>query len=312
MKTKRTRRPAAEAQRPRAHSPMRKASLPRLSAAFYAALENFNGTVRRVQKKLSGVHVHETRVAGRRLLAWLELLTPVLEPTVRKELCGMVKKHLRALGNLRDVQVQRSQVKPLMSRFAAARPFCHWLSQKENKLARKAGKRLQAGGGSQPWRRVERRCRRQVSRALEIIEEDALAWLILQRVELAQAEARDLLERVDPAETSSIHRTRIAFKKLRYMLNALGTELPAFSASRRARMQRYQSIMGRVQDLETLLARFEKYQRRHGADPAADALFRGALIRRRDQSVQAFLDIAGRLEEYWVPIFQRKELQAAK
>ena len=58
---------------------------------------------------------------------------------------------------------------------------------------------------------------------------------------------------VDPAQLVSIHRLRVAFKKFRYMVEAIYPCLPNFPETLLKRMQEYQTEMGNVHDIQVFL-----------------------------------------------------------
>ena len=68
---------------------------------------------------------------------------------------------------------------------------------------------------------------------------------------------------VDPAQPSSVHRVRIAFKKFRYMLEIIFPILPGFPEAHLKNMHSYQTVMGEIQDVEVLLQTLEEYAANH-------------------------------------------------
>ena len=58
---------------------------------------------------------------------------------------------------------------------------------------------------------------------------------------------------VDPNQPATIHRLRIAFKKFRYMIEAIYPVLQNFPADFLKRMHEYQAAMGDIQDMEVAL-----------------------------------------------------------
>ena len=99
----------------------------------------------------------------------------------------------------------------------------------------------------------------------------------------------------------SIHRTRIAFKRFRYMVEALSPLLPAVTDQHRHAMRGYQSMMGDIQDVEVMLATLDKFLRRKKIKTAAAGRLRNELLRRRQWLIQVYLNAAGRLRQFWPP-----------
>ena len=79
--------------------------------------------LRRCQKKFTPARVHESRVATRRLLSLMELLSPFLaRGRVRKSEAAL-KQHLDMFDKLRDTQVELQAVRELRHDYPAARRF---------------------------------------------------------------------------------------------------------------------------------------------------------------------------------------------
>ena len=108
-----------------------------------------------------------------------------------------------------------------------------------------------------------------------------------------------------------IHQIRIAFKKFRYMVEALASIVPGISDRQLRAMQAYQQRLGKIQDVEVLLARLEKFAKKGELEESFFQAFREKLLRRRDRLVTRFLSSADRLLEFW-PIQPRFPLAARR
>ncbi|HKI68528.1 MAG TPA: CHAD domain-containing protein, partial [Verrucomicrobiae bacterium] len=85
--------------------------------------------------------------------------------------------------------------------------------------------------------------------------------LVRLRRRLDKAFARGVAQRrkILPADPLTIHRTRVAFKKFRYMVEQLQPLLPGLSDDLLDRLREYQKLMGDIQDCETLLTTLDKF-----------------------------------------------------
>jgi CHAD domain-containing protein len=107
-----------------------------------------------------------------------------------------------------------------------------------------------------------------------------------------------LKARIDPANTDTIHRTRIAFKRFRYMVEALATLLPGVTDRRLAAMHHYQTMMGDIQDIEVLLATLGNFLRRKEVKAESASHFRDELLRRRQWLIQRYMNTAAKLRDF--------------
>jgi CHAD domain-containing protein len=111
--------------------------------------------------------------------------------------------------------------------------------------------------------------------------------------------ARQLRTRINPRDPWTIHRTRVAFKRFRYMVEALAERLPGVTGERLAAMRHYQTMMGEIQDAEVLLRTLDKFLRKKEIKPEAARRFRAELLRRRQRLIRIYLKAADQLLEFW-------------
>ncbi len=194
--------------------------------------------------------VHDLRVAIRRLVAAIDLLSTVVPAselgTVRQQLKGALKR----MGRLRDVQVQLLAVKKLSEEFPGLDAFSTVLMLRE----RKALGRVAHGLPKLPTRRMQqlislaaRRFKGSLrSRAVRTAAGQALQGSLAGTF-LRTVEARRAMTSQDPR---TIHRLRIAFKKFRYATEILSRDV---ERDHHKSMNDFQTIMGNIRDTEILI-----------------------------------------------------------
>jgi CHAD domain-containing protein len=106
---------------------------------------------------------------------------------------------------------------------------------------------------------------------------------------------RQVLEPGDPA---TIHRLRIAFKKYRYLAEAVQPLLLAATPEVMKAMHAYQQAMGQIQDQAVLVRQLEAWLRKAGS--ADQALFRYLRERRNelDANARRFVSDTKQLDEF--------------
>lgn len=268
-----------------------------LAASLKQQWKRYRKELKRCQKKFSEKAVHETRIATRRLLSLVELLGPFLSATNAEAVRERLKRHLDTFDDLRDTHVQLLAVASLRRPFPAARPFHAYLRDREDRLTRRARKDI---------RRIKLR---RLGTLVAACRDDFDAWRresdpetalarLFRSVNDAFARTQALRARINPGDPLTIHRTRIAFKKYRYMVEALVPSLPGLSPSLLARMRRYQARMGSIQDAEVLLAGLDKFLRKTKTARAEVAPFRAAIVRRQQRWIRTFMASSGKLDEF--------------
>jgi CHAD domain-containing protein len=186
----------------------------------------------------------------------------------------------------------------MLRSFVAARPFYVYLSRREARLlkgTRKEIKRLRTGGLG----KLLDRCRVEAEANRDEGTPKQAAARLLRSVDGAFARTARLRARVDPKRTKTIHRTRIAFKKFRYMAEALAAHLPGANEKTLAAMHHYQTMMGDIQDIEVLLGTLDKFLGKEHVPPGPARYLREELLRRRNWLVRVFMDHAYQLDGFW-------------
>jgi CHAD domain-containing protein len=260
---------------------------------------------KRCRRKFSKRAIHEARVETRRLLAVIELLRDFLSAAKLREIESALKGRLDIFDAVRDTQVQLALIEETGPVFGAARRFRDHLIKREKRVARKALRN--AGTASlRPLGRLVAGARDDVhSNSRRCTPEQAGARL-LHSADDAFQRAVELRERIEARDPQSIHTTRIAFKKFRYMVEALSEYLGATNEQSFAAMHDYQSMMGDIQDADVLLKAWEKFLRKKGIDSTAARQFSQQLLHRRQSLIQAYLERADLLREFW-PLSQHEQ-----
>jgi len=102
---------------------------------------------------------------------------------------------------------------------------------------------------------------------------------------------------VNPAQATSIHRVRVAFKAFRYMVEITHPILPDFPLEDLKTMHDYQSLMGEIQDVEVIMQAL--------ADaPVQVSSFDPEPVRRyyercHAEAISAYLEGMNQLDTFW-------------
>jgi len=263
------------------------------------------------QERFSEEAVHDSRVETRRLLSTIELLGAfVPERDIRKARRAL-KHHLDTFGQLRDTQVQLTYVGRMAGTFPDAHAFYDWLRDRKaryTRTTRKAVKHIKTKRLGRCLAAFEKEIRRQRK---QIPREQAFA-IVRRAINQAFARVAQLCRRVRADDTKTIHRTRIAFKHFRYMVEALAPLLPAVTDDHRRAMRGYQCMMGDIQDMEVLLAALNKFVQKEEVNAAAARRLKNELVRWRRVLIQVYLNAADRLRRFWPPPGLRQQTQKRK
>jgi CHAD domain-containing protein len=213
-----------------------------------------------------------------------------------------LKKQLNMFGPLRDAQVQVLSVDKMLPSFPELHKFYAYLVKRKESLVQyldvevehvKTGKVKRAIGAAirQAEGHLDTPAKQREKLAAAIHAVDAAFNIVVQR-KLA----------INPTDSSTIHPMRVAFKKFRYMVEALAPMLNWVTRKHLKAMNAFQGSMGDIQDAEVLLSRATAFARKRGTESGtslAPAL--AELSRRRTMLTESFLRTADTLFTFWRP-----------
>ena len=245
----------------RVRSGVRKPGLPvvplqRLAREVRRSADDFRKRVRRCRHELDVRSVHHLRIQARRLVVWCELLAALGAGNHAVEARRRVKRLLRSLGRLRDLHVQRDLLEGAPKRLVKPARFLR------RRLKREESRRMQ---------RVKDRCRRQhpgrisdlldsvfqAGRFSRDVSPEVLSQGIIDWIASLQAEAGKRLRGARATMPASVHRFRIAVKRLRYGLEAAVELMPKLKSGAADPLRDLQVELGKIQDAEVCRLRVE-------------------------------------------------------
>lgn len=256
--------------------------------------------LKRCQADFCRSAVHDTRVSTRKLLSLLTLLETLLPDAHFKPLWAALKELLHSFGVLRDTQVQLKFIKPLADDLRGADAVYGWLQRREKRQTGKA-------------RKVVKHTRlKQLDRQMTALEKairsprkhstpTAAAAALLDAMRRAFADAEQLRRCIRSADPATIHRARIAFKRLRYMLEDASPWLVNISKEQRLAMRDHQRRMGEVQDLRLLRKTVEKFAKKEKKWRGSLSAVKGKLARRQKEVIRCFMKRSRKIQSFRPP-----------
>ena len=282
----------------------------RASTSLAASLANcvkaerrrYRKRLERCQRKFSESAVHDLRIQTRRLLALLELLGALHSPGPLKKIRKVLKQRLDAFDELRDTHVQMSLLSELDPRFPEPCDLDALLCRRERRLTDELHQGVLATKQARLERRLKTVEKKFRESAGQIPREEARLAI---RAVLREAYDRvvTLRRRIRPNRAATVHRTRVAFKRFRYMSELLRPYLPGLKAKDLDRMRDYQTMMGNLQDMEVLLASLRRAVADKEISGRAVGPLRRELQRRRRELMDTYLAAADRLFDFEKSVF---------
>ena len=268
-----------------------------LASRFKAERRRYGKRLERGQREFSEKAVHDLRVETRRLLALLDVLLALHFPGPLRKIRKVFKKRLDAFDALRDTHVQLLLLKPLCQEFPEARELDAVLCERAQRLTNELRTEVHATKHAH-WERRLRIVEEELRDSADEMAGEEARLAILSAVDEAFDQVVALSGRVRPDRTATIHRTRVAFKRFRYMCELLCPYLQELKAGDLGRMREYQAMMGNIQDIVVLLAGVRSAVADKEISGRAVGPLRRELLRRRRELIDIYLAAADRLFDF--------------
>jgi CHAD domain-containing protein len=243
--------------------------------------------------------VHELRVAIRRLISQFILVNQIFPGRGSEKARNILKRQLESLGDLRDTHVAQLFLRRQLIKFPDLVDLLARLERRERSLIKRASRKIA--------RFKTKKLEKWVYSSSGLIERQSHSHRVPQHIrsialQSANAALTDVVGRwrmIDRTDLGTIHRTRVAFKKFRYIVESLPPELTGFGKRDLRMLARYQRRMGNIQDFEVILACVISFMKRQ-ENVQLDS-FCGYLKSRRTRALRSFLQKSDRLLQLWPP-----------
>jgi CHAD domain-containing protein len=284
---------------------------PILAAALENRWQSYHKQLRACQDKFSEAAVHELRVATRRLLAQFILLECLAPGAALDKARRILKRRLATLGDLRDTQVQRLFIEEKATSFPELVLLRAWLKRRERRLAKSASGKVSRFKTKKLEQWISATTADLTANAHRSRAQSRLTDAVLRAAAQAFAEAVERRRAISLTDLRTIHQTRVAFKRFRYILESLSPGITGLSRRQLRALAYYQRKMGIIQDLEVMQRCVARYTRKDKRREAPLHRFCRYLRQRRARALRSFLKSADRLFQFWPPaalVAQRNSL----
>jgi CHAD domain-containing protein len=206
--------------------------------------------------------IHDLRVASRRMGASLLLLESVLGADRPSKARRQLKRLMKKLGALRDIQVQVAIVEKWKGTESILK-FRESLERTERREKDRARDYLSSYRKKKILQELKDFERDAVKRLKDIpeaaIKTSMEITISVQRINLEAARNARV-----PTDPRSLHAVRRTARKLRYCLEAAAETVGAASRSELQRLKKTQTELGNQRDQQLLKVKFEEWQRNRG------------------------------------------------
>ncbi len=256
--------------------------------------KDYRAELKRCRAEFSNEAVHDLLSAARRMLALIQLLNSISPRPRLEKLNRAFKDQLVEFNDLRDTQVVLAEISEALQELPQLQEFEHYLQGVEKRLLKSLRKKLKVIDIFEVSRRI-RRMRESLKAEASLNGE--LVLQVLQTVDDAYLITQQRRKWINPAQASTIHHVRIAFKAFRYMVEIVHPLLPGFPPENLKHMHEYQALMGEIQDVEIIVQRL--------ADaPARTVAFDTGPVHRYYQNTHAkaisvYLECVDQLDTFW-------------
>ena len=242
----------------------------------------------RCQRRFSEAAVHELRVETRRLLAMLDLLRAFQFSRTLRKTRRVLKRRLDAFDALRDTHVCLALLKPLRREVPEARVLDPLWRRQERQWVAELRRNIKATKHARLQKRLKKLETSLRESAITAPRQTTNA-LVLAALREAFANVEALRRGVRRRSPATIHRLRVAFKRVRYKCELLRPLLPGLTKKHLQHMRAFQARMGDIQDLEVMLAAVTMATEQQHVPPVVARGLRQTLLARRRDAIDRFL-----------------------
>ena len=245
--------------------------------------------------------VHELRVATRRLISQLDMLQLMQGYGKTEKLCDMLRRQLKSLGPLRDTHVQLKIIGQQTNRFPELLLFLEHLKRREARAIEAASQQIRDFGTKKLRKWIGGLIQDLSESETDVRQNEKLRAVALSCASRAFEETVCRRQSIDFTDARTIHRTRVAFKKFRYVVETLPPKLTGLSKRDMRVLAWYQRRMGNIQDLEVVKTSLAEFlRRRDHAEPLLEPFSRYLRLRQQ-RALRLFRKSADRLGDFWPP-----------
>jgi CHAD domain-containing protein len=256
--------------------------------------KNYRAELKRCRAEFSNEAVHDLRVASRRMLAFVRLMNSISPRPRLQKLSRAFKDQLDEFDDLRDIQVVLAEISETIQELPQLQEFQNHLQEVEKGLLKTLRKKLRVIDLFDVSKRIRR-----MRESLKAEPNGDFVRPALQAVDDAFLITRQRRNWINPAQATSIHRVRVAFKSFRYMVEIIHPVLPDFPSENLECMHDYQSLMGEIQDVEIIMqALADAPIQVSSFDPGP---VRSYYERCHADAVSAYLEQKDQLDTFWRP-----------
>ena len=256
--------------------------------------KNYRAELKRCRAEFSNEAVHDLRSASRRMLALIRLLKSISPRPRLQKLNRAFKDQLDEFDDLRDIQVVLAEVSETVKELPQLQEFQDHLQSVEKGLLKTLRKRLRVVDLFDVSKRIRR-----LRESLKHERDGDLLLQSFQAVDDSFLITKRRRDWINPAQATSIHRVRIAFKSFRYMVEIIHPLLDDYPAQNLKYMHDYQSLMGEIQDMEVIMQALTDA-------PVNVSSFDPEPVRRyyercHAKAISAYLESMNQLDSFWRP-----------
>jgi CHAD domain-containing protein len=262
----------------------------------------YRGRLDQCRKRPSVDSVHDLRVATRRLMALLLMLQSMRSSGGKTDkFSRLLKRQLKSLGPLRDAHVQQQFIEQQVERFPELLLLRKYVKRREKQALKTAACQIRDFKMKQLGRWVRRLILAILEREKNVARNQRLTAAGLKCADGAYAETVRRRQSIDSSDLKTIHKTRVAFKKFRYVVESLPPEITGLTRRDLRMLDGYQRKMGAIQDLEVVQNGLTEFLRGHRNAERLLGPFSEYLRRRQRLALRSFSKSADRLSGFWSP-----------
>jgi len=257
--------------------------------------EKFLDQLEACSRKCSEKAVHDLRVATRRLLAFIDLISVISGQAKVQKMRRILKKFFAGFDELRDIQVMLLEVSNIRRELPDIVPFLDFLKNSEQFCLTRVSRHIKEHKTAIMSKAFDSVC----GQLATLIDQETRCSDLIDAGDKAYAVVLHRYDWMDLAQVASIHRVRISFKLFRYTVEMIASAIPDFPARNFKAMHTYQTSLGLVQDVEILLLALAGFYENNPS--LKSTTVRHYYQQQYAKAIQAYWNNKDQLMKFWRP-----------
>lgn len=222
---------------------------------FEAGISKYSANLKLCKKVFSEESVHDLRVSIRRMITIDRVMNKIIPNDNVSSVISYLKSQIKIFNPLRDTQVIMIKIQEMIQIHPTLEIFDSELKERENNYILSLKKQIQ----NLSFPRIKPAFE-ELNELFNVsnVSDRIISALIINCINSSFTKVIELNDIASSDNRRSLHKVRLAFKKLRYQIEAF-SKIINYPENRRKDIGKFQDILGAIQDNSVLMKNIKEF-----------------------------------------------------